>query len=127
MIDKGIAANDEYEKVTMYQCTWCGKLFKTNRLHKCKFPPKMRNCFSCRHCKGVNEITVFPFDNETTDVELICGIGKLLECAVPVREMAERHWKLACPKWQQLDDYKGKDSYMYHIVWQIDKRRSESE
>lgn len=60
-------------------------------------------------------------------VELICGIGKLSECAVPVREMAERHWKLACPKWQQLDDYKGKDSYMYHIVWQIDKRRAESE
>lgn len=91
MTDNGIGENDEYEKVTMYQCIWCGKLFKTDRLHKCKFSPKMRNCFSCRHCRGVDEITVRPFDNETRDVELICGIGKLSECAVPVREMAERH------------------------------------
>lgn len=67
MTDNGIGENDEYEKVTMYQCIWCGKLFKTDRLHKCKFSPKMCNCFSCRHCRGVDEITVRPFDNETRD------------------------------------------------------------
>ena len=33
----------EFETVIMYRCIWCGKLFKTNRLHRCKFALKMRN------------------------------------------------------------------------------------
>lgn len=115
----------EYETVTMYRCVWCGKLFKTDRLHRCKFAPKMRNCFSCAHCNGVDKTTLLPFYDDVKDVVLICGIAKLLKCANPVREMAEKHWKMDCPKWQQLEDYQGKDSYMHRIVWKMDQRKAE--
>ena len=115
----------EYETVTMYRCVWCGKLFKTNRLHRCKFAPKMHNCFSCAHCNGVEKIMLHPFDEEVKDVVLICGSAKVSKCENPVREMAEKHWKMDCPGWKQLQDYRGKDSYMHNIVWKIDQRNTE--
>lgn len=81
----------EYETETMYCCVWCGKLFKIDRLHKCKFTPKMRNCFSCAHCNGVDKTMLLPFDDEVKDVVLICGIGKLSKSAVSVREIYASH------------------------------------
>lgn len=118
MTDSAISVNKtEFETVIMYRCIWCGRLFKTDHIHKCKFSPKMRNCFSCAHCKGVDQAAVLFSDNEGKDVVLVCGIGKLSECAVPVRKIAEKHWKMDCPSWQQIEDYYGKDSYMNHIVW----------
>ena len=110
----------EYKSVTMYQCVWCGKLFKTDRLHKCKFAPKMRNCFSCTHCKDVEETTQRLFNEEIKNVVLVCGKEGTSKNKVPVREIAEKHWKLNCANWQQIKDYAGKDSYMFHTVRKIE-------
>ena len=109
----------EFETVIMYRCIWCGSLFKTDHRHRCKFSPKICNCFSCAHCKGVDQAADLSSEDEGKDVILICGIRKLSECAVPVRKIAEKHWKMGCPSWQQMNDYQGKDSYMNHTVRHI--------
>lgn len=85
----------------------------------------MRNCFSCLHCNGVDQTILLLFDDKVKDVVLICGIAKLSKCATPVREMAEKHWKMDCPGWQSMENYQGKDSYMRHTVWKIDQRKAE--
>jgi len=41
--------------ITVYQCEYCKKLFKTPNRHKCKKNPKLKNCFSCRHLDGWKE------------------------------------------------------------------------
>lgn len=40
------------KKVVRYECPHCKKVFKTKTRHYCKFNPKLKNCFSCRHSKG---------------------------------------------------------------------------
>lgn len=35
----------------VYECQYCKKLFRTTR-HKCKFDPKLKNCFTCSNFDG---------------------------------------------------------------------------
>lgn len=48
---KAIKAN-KLKPVVVYECPHCKKLFKTFDRHNCKFNPKLKNCFSCKHSKG---------------------------------------------------------------------------
>lgn len=46
---------EHMKKVTRYQCQFCKKDFKTPNRHHCKFNPELKNCFTCKHCKGWHE------------------------------------------------------------------------
>ena len=41
--------------LTVYECEYCKKLFRTPNRHNCKMNPKLKNCWTCKHCKGWNE------------------------------------------------------------------------
>ena len=43
--------------LTVYECEYCKKLFRTPNRHHCKFNPALKNCFTCKHCKGWKEST----------------------------------------------------------------------
>ena len=43
------------KQVIMYECEFCKKHFKTPNRHVCKYDPKLKNCFTCKHNKGFNE------------------------------------------------------------------------
>ena len=38
--------------ITVYECEYCKKLFRTSNRHQCKKNPVLKNCFSCKHLKG---------------------------------------------------------------------------
>ena len=100
----------DFKRIDMYQCTWCGKLFHTDRLHRCKFRPSYKNCFSCTHCKGVRmEMTK---DGHYTDKKIICEEG----IPVSILTIAQKQWDLACPKWQIMPDYAGRKTYAERII-----------
>ena len=37
------------KEITVWECEYCKKLFKTPDKHKCKFNPELKNCFTCKH------------------------------------------------------------------------------
>ncbi|MDI6789940.1 MAG: hypothetical protein QME44_04530 [Thermodesulfobacteriota bacterium] len=41
--------------LTVYECEWCKKLFRTPDRHQCKKNPALKNCFSCKHLRGWDE------------------------------------------------------------------------
>ena len=102
---------ENFRRIDMYQCTWCGKIFRTNDRHRCKFRPSYENCFSCEHCKGVT----------TTTVEGDTYPYKVMACAVkdgvPIPELARKGWELHCPMWKLAEDYKGKETYVKKNVY----------
>ncbi|MCR5755490.1 MAG: hypothetical protein K6G30_11865 [Acetatifactor sp.] len=100
---------EDFEEITMYKCRYCEKVFYTNKRHKCKFNPLNKTCFSCTFCKGVTEEGVIECDqgNEISLEEL----------------SRQYHWKLDCHKWECMNGYIGKDSYIKRIYdnWRMEK------
>ena len=43
------------KQVIRYQCQYCGKDFRTNDRHCCKYNPKFKNCYTCKHNHGFKE------------------------------------------------------------------------
>ncbi len=93
--------------VTMYECPFCQKLFRTPNRHNCRRDPAKTNCYSCEHwghefylefhrydcdpdIKGAPELACLK--HETSDVESAHAF------------MREMGWRLNCP------DYKLKDT-----------------
>ena len=108
---------EDFKRIDMYQCTWCGKIFRTNDRHRCKFRPSFENCFSCANCTGVDaaarRIGDYP--------------DKAMKCAVredmPIRIIAGKNWELHCPLWKLAEDYKGKETYVEKNVVPNMRRR----
>ena len=98
----------DFKKIDMYQCTWCGKIFRTDRLHRCKFRPSYKNCFSCTHCKGV---IVDRAEEGYTDKTINCEEG----LHTSILTIAQKQWELSCPKWQIMEDYKGRQTYAMRV------------
>jgi len=40
------------KEVKRYQCEFCKKEFKTPNRHFCKHNPELKNCFTCKYCRG---------------------------------------------------------------------------
>ena len=40
------------KQVIRYECEFCGKDFRTPKRHQCKYDPRFKNCYSCKHNKG---------------------------------------------------------------------------
>ena len=94
-----------FKRVVRYQCQWCGNVFKTDRLHSCKFDPDKRNCLSCVHQHGrdVDPEDDLPYyvcdtvDNGTK----FCDIGTI----------ALNNWNGECPEYETVPGWKGKETF----------------
>ena len=109
---------ESFQKVTRFQCIYCGKEFKTMR-HKCRFHPMQKNCLSCAHNCGVNSILV-PGDGNYEEATHV----KIFECTKEVElvhrilpEMAMKNWQGDCPNWELMKNYQGKESFKRNVVW----------
>jgi len=108
----------DFNKIQMYECVWCRKAFKSMR-HKCKFNPKLKNCFSCKHCTGFDEFEGQRADPQTGwDWEIPpyryfeCDLEEATDKEYPNFDALYSHnWEGNCPYWEQRKDYKGKESY----------------
>ena len=76
--------------LTVYECEWCKKLFRTPDRHRCKKNPALKNCFSCKHLKGW-------FGPE----DLYEGEAPRPDCAVAPGD--EWDWDIENIKWRNYD------------------------
>ena len=49
----------------MYECEYCKKLFKTSNRHKCKYDPKLKNCYTCKYNHGFEEDIDFVYQDRS--------------------------------------------------------------
>ncbi len=123
---------EDFKAITMYQCSYCGKIFKTDHRHHCKFNPAGRNCFSCRYFDKITEVTHtdvmpeydLPFGGDEDDddtlkpgetftwTEHVICCGKCPDRQVSLQTLSARQWQLACPDWEMQEGFTGKDSYV---------------
>ena len=100
---------ENFKRIDMYKCVWCGKLFRTTNRHHCKFRPSYENCFSCEYCTGVaKRARDVQDEDDYPDKIMTCSVKE----GVPIRVIAEKDWQLHCPKWKLAADYQGKQSYI---------------
>lgn len=111
----------EFSEVKMYKCNYCGKLFKTDHKHNCKFFPRHKNCFSCRHFIYVREAGIeycMPFV-ESGDTWLEEREIKIVECEKRINATIDQlktfGWSLNCSEWEMAEDYRGKDSFLAKV------------
>ncbi len=107
---------EDFTEITMYECKFCGLLFRTNERHFCKFNPRYHNCFSCQRFHGIEMRPI------TTESELAgekieeTYPAKFISCketgGVRIADFANRNWNLNCPYWKELNNYNGKTSYL---------------
>lgn len=108
--------NENFQKVEMYKCCWCGKLFKTTTRHKCMFRPDKRNCFSCKHCVGFENFKG-QYDEygrcELPPYQIFtCDLEEVVDSEYPeLEKLRERNWEGNCPYYETRKGYKGKKSY----------------
>lgn len=104
-----------FTEIKMYQCNYCGKVFFTNRRHKCKYNPFCKNCFSCKHCVSI-EVCNLENENALGDT-----CEKVIDCEngiyVKVQDLSRKRWNLNCESWICMDNYSGKDTYVENVVW----------
>lgn len=119
-----------FDAVVRYRCRWCGKEgLKTPYRHKCKFNPEYKNCFSCRHCKGVEFIRISDGEQITEKEAQASGCEKRMICEKScdpdgkenIRTLWKmslyRKWKVMCPEYLKMDFYEGKDTYVSEILY----------
>lgn len=104
-----------FTKIDMYKCNYCGRIFKTDNRHKCKFLPELRNCYSCKHCIGIE-----CYDHNNGDAALDEDFKKkvICECGIDInlRKLSQIRYALNCNSWTCLDHYEGKDTYI-NALW----------
>ena len=67
------------QAITMYECPYCKKIFKTPDKHNCKRHPDKKNCFSCKHSEY--------YEHEVEDI-------------IDVMYHNKPRWTLDCPGWE---------------------------
>ncbi len=53
------------KEVIRYECEYCGKDFKTPDRHQCKYDPKLKNCYTCKHNYGFEEDIDFVYQDRS--------------------------------------------------------------
>lgn len=103
-------AND-MKQVVRYECKWCGRLFKTQNRHNCRFNPKHHNCLSCRYCGKFDKheedywnviVKGFRCEHDGTEV----GEGSLNDFPYALSVDGS-----GCPDWKQMEGYVGTRSF----------------
>lgn len=81
-------------KIIMYRCSFCGKEFRTANKHKCKKDPSLKNCFSCKHHNGWEEIRTEMFP------EIIVQCEKDNEYYL--EDVKQSNYSLQCDDWEEV-------------------------
>ena len=92
--------------LTVYECNFCKELFRTSNKHKCKFDPKMKNCFTCAN--------FVKFEEQNYDDSyggFTYPVCTLEAKDTDLKEMSQLCWNLDCHKWELRAGYVGKQSY----------------
>lgn len=123
--------NNDFIKIEMYQCIWCGKIFKTDIRHKCMYNPKNRNCFSCKHCTGFDSFKGQYGDFARCEVPpydyFECDSEETIDTDYPdFHQLHNRKWIGNCPYYEIKDEYKGKESYAKLFKDESDNFREEN-
>jgi len=53
------------EKVIRYKCEYCDKEFRTPNRHQCKYDPKFKNCYTCKHNHGFEKDIDFIYQDRS--------------------------------------------------------------
>lgn len=122
-----------FEKITMFQCKYCGKRYLTTR-HQCKFDKEKHNCFSCQYMTGIQETNkkIFMGDNwyeEENDEQVISIVEKSVICKVgkclTLNKLAKNKWELECDLYKELEDYEGKNTFLNNLFSQSEPGQNE--
>lgn len=84
------------KEVKRYNCEFCKKDFKTPDKHKCKFDPKLKNCFTCKHF--VEWETNFGGDDYSFGLEWDLNCVKELEYTLA--DVKQDGYNLQCKEWE---------------------------
>ncbi|MCR4952361.1 MAG: hypothetical protein K6A40_13695 [Solobacterium sp.] len=121
---------DNFKQVIRFQCTWCGKEFRTEK-HRCKFNPDYRNCFSCRHCTGIEKVDTEyalpyarfqalvndPDFTQKVETNYLKKIGCQEAHDLYTKDIFEKKMDLQCPDYEIMENYEGKISYLRKAVY----------
>ena len=102
------------KQLTVYECEYCKKLFKTPNRHKCKYNPEMKSCFSCKHNKGFYEETIERYySTHTEEYKTIFVDCELEMCDESVgdtpRNMQCNYYEYCGGKWFENEHGKEKE------------------
>jgi hypothetical protein len=92
--------------LTMYECEYCKKVFKTPDKHRCKMHPELKNCFSCKHLEKFDEDSSPGSygDSGYRYVSPVCGHSEHYEHdtedIIDVMYHNSPRWSLNCPGWE---------------------------
>ncbi len=83
--------------LTVYECEYCKKLFRTPNRHKCKMNPALKNCWTCKKLKDWIRsddgepyyATTFYVDCEHNDFDL------------DLNQIKQDNYDLQCEHWEQ--------------------------
>lgn len=84
------------KRVTMYECEYCHKLFKTSNKHYCRYNPNLRNCFSCKNNQGFEKEEHSDGCHSWFDLYVNCKV----ECDYEFQEIKSNNYNLQCDKWE---------------------------
>ena len=83
--------------ITVYQCQYCKKLFRRQFTHKCKFNPRLKNCFTCKHSMGWSD---FQNDGYSTRPYPLCDVeSDSSECNID--EIKAKKYLMDCDQWEE--------------------------
>jgi hypothetical protein len=92
--------------ITMYECPYCKKIFKTPDKHNCKRHPDKKNCFSCKHFQCFDDDYQAPnyYDTGYRYINPVCGHSEHyeheVEDIIDVMYHNKPRWSLNCPGWE---------------------------
>ena len=100
------------KEVIMYECEFCKKRFRSKNLHKCKFDPNMKNCFSCGSFTKFEEH--FLDDTAYFSAKCVYPVCDVMDTSL--QDMSKKKWKLDCIGWELRQGYTGKQSYKDYCI-----------
>jgi hypothetical protein len=90
------------KQLTVWECKWCKKLFRTPNRHYCKFNPGLKNCFTCKHLRGwLKEDPFAPWDSYYLPD---CAAG---DDSWDIELIKEVNYDMQCPEWEMKEDKDG--------------------
>ena len=91
--------------VNRYICFNCKKEFKTATRHNCKRDPDKKNCYTCKHNNGWNEIDVeHEYDCFGYDVHKEWSVDCARENEHTAPDLASMNYELNCPDWEMKEE-----------------------
>lgn len=100
-----------FRQVVRFKCMWCGKVFKTDYLHKCKFDPDKRNCLSCVHQIGSDKERGDPMYGEPDIPYFVCDKVDNGTEFCDIDTIARNNWIGKCPDYEAIHGWKGKETF----------------